>query len=165
MPFIKSKILILSAVVFLLSPALFADATNFAVNSVVTNGPVKASATFVTSTGQVVITLTNLLSSASTQQLVSALQFSWSGPMGSGGGTIMGSGALTNGSATFTTLNARITSGSNIFSTVFTFGNEPGIDVDGVKVATTPELGTLALFGTGLLGLARVARRRFSLQK
>lgn len=64
--------------------------------------------------------------------------------------------------ATFTITNSSITAGTLVSSAIFSFGTTFGSDVTGVSTPSpSPEPATLILFGTGLLFLAKVARRGF----
>jgi hypothetical protein len=87
------------------------------------------------------------------------------GPPAGGGtytaanGSIAGNGphnAFLNQSATFTLAIAGVTAATNVTSATFSFGTTAGANVPGTP---TPEPGTLALFGTGLLGCAGLLRR------
>lgn len=68
-------------------------------------------------------------------------------------------------SGTFLTLNGTHQSTSITSFTLALSGNPNGIDVDNIGLNTVPsavpEPSTLALFGTGIIGLAGVARRKF----
>jgi hypothetical protein len=68
-----------------------------------------------------------------------------------------------NASETFLTLNGTHQSTAITSFTIALSGNDLGINVDNIDLNTvpTPEPSTLALFGTGILGLAGVARRKF----
>jgi hypothetical protein len=71
-----------------------------------------------------------------------------------------------NNYESFATLNGNHQSTSITSFTIAVSGNSGGINVDNIDVntATTsavPEPSTLALFGTGILGLAGMARRKF----
>jgi PEP-CTERM motif len=66
----------------------------------------------------------------------------------------------------FVTLNGTHQSTAITSFTIALSGNPDGVDVDNiglntVAAAATPEPSTLALFGTGILGLAGMARRKF----
>lgn len=71
-----------------------------------------------------------------------------------------------NTSQTFLTLNGTHQSTAITSFTIALSGNDDGINVDNIDLntvaAATPEPSTLALFGTGILGLAGAARRKFS---
>jgi PEP-CTERM motif len=74
-------------------------------------------------------------------------------------------GSITNGShdpflnetATFTLTNSSITSAATVSGVIFSFGTTFG--AAGADISAAPEPGTLVLFGTGLLILAKIARR------
>jgi PEP-CTERM motif len=87
------------------------------------------------------------------------------GPAGSGGtysnanGSIAGNGPhnpFLNQTATFTVDVPGVTSATAITGTTFSFGTTAGVDVPGI----TPEPATMLLFGTGLLVIAGIVRRR-----
>lgn len=61
--------------------------------------------------------------------------------------------------ATFTISASGVTSTTAISSAVFSFGTTAGDNIDGKIV---PEPASLLLFGTGLLGLALLVRRKYS---
>jgi hypothetical protein len=222
------KFLVLAFAVCAFSPAIGAQTFMTPSGSSVSDGSVSASATFAVSTGEIVITLSDLLvNPKSVGQLVSDLQFSLSGVTGTStltssfanmifvaanGSTVAGTPGSTgwgfgsfqsglivcvvcpsgitstapnqliigppgpngvysaanssiagngphnpflNQSATFTILNSTINASTLVSNVVFSFGT-----TFGSNVSATPELGTFALFGTGLLALAKFARRR-----
>lgn len=93
------------------------------------------------------------------------------GPAGSGGvftsanGSIAGNGPhnpFLNQTANFTVAVSGVTASTNVTGVTFSFGTTAGANVTGVPSTTTPEPGTLALFGGGLLGVAGIIRRRIS---
>jgi PEP-CTERM motif len=77
-------------------------------------------------------------------------------------------GSLSGSTAgTFVTLDGTDQSTSITSFTIALSGNPLGVNVDNIDLNTvpasvTPEPSTLALFGTGILGLAGAARRKFS---
>ena len=75
-------------------------------------------------------------------------------------------GSLSGSSGSFLTLDGSDQSTSIASFTIALSGNPYGINVDNIDLNTvpagvTPEPSTLALFGTGILGLAGMARRKF----
>ena len=93
------------------------------------------------------------------------------GPPGSGGtysnanGSIAGSPShnpFINQTATFTVTVAGVTHLTSITSATFSFGTVAGVNIPGTPGQNTPvpEPATIALFGTGLLTLGGLVRRR-----
>jgi len=89
------------------------------------------------------------------------------GPTAGGGtyaaanGSIAGNpahNAFLNQSATFTLAITGVTAATNVTGATFSFGTTAGANITGTPTST-PEPGTLALFGTGLLGCAGLLRR------
>jgi PEP-CTERM motif len=92
-----------------------------------------------------------------TQEIIGA------GPYTSVDGTITNGGANTNNpyldqTATFTITNSSITSTTKPTNVVFSFGKQFG--AVGSDIGAAPEPGTLVLFGSGLLAVAGIIRRR-----
>jgi len=66
--------------------------------------------------------------------------------------------------ATFTLLVSGVTDTTSVTSATFSFGTTPGVNVPGVPgnpPPPIPEPASIALFGTGMAGLAAMLRRRF----
>jgi len=87
------------------------------------------------------------------------------GPYTNADGTITQMGANTNNpyldlTATFTITNSSITSATKPTAVVFSFGNKFGAIGSDIGGVATPEPGTLVLFGSGLLAVAGIIRRR-----
>lgn len=101
---VTKKLLLLTAAIFILSPTLFAQTYTFSTPSGSTDSagdPVSATATFVVSAGQVVVTLTdNLVNPKDIGQLISDLQFTLSG------GGFTGTSTLSSSSGTTIFVNA-----------------------------------------------------------
>jgi hypothetical protein len=92
------------------------------------------------------------------------------GPAGTGGvftaanSSIAGNGPhnpFINQTANFTITVAGVTASTNVTSATFSFGTTAGVNVPGTPT-TTPEPGTIMLFGSGLLGVAGIIRRKIA---
>ena len=69
----------------------------------------------------------------------------------------------TDGPATFVLALTGATDSTTISNVQFSFGTGPDTFLDGTPVSVTPEPSSILLFGTGLLGIGFLVRKRLSL--